>query len=172
LTQAAGRALINSMLVAFFESVKYVGHLLPISFLRVFLGYYYLQQALLKFKGDFLTRPRIADQIAEWLPASHAPNWYKLFMSSQIIPHWQTVAFIIVGLEFVIAISYIAGYVVRPVALLGVFLCFNMLFFSGPMSEDLYKTFLAIHFIMAWVGAGRCLGFDYYFFKRRRGIWW
>lgn len=160
------------MLVAFFESVKYVGHLLPISFLRVFLGYYYLQQALLKFKGDFLTRPRIADQIAEWLPASHAPNWYKIFISAQIIPHWQTVAFIIVGLEFTIAVSYIAGYVVRPVALLGVLLCFNMLFFSGPMNEDLYKTFLAIHFIMAWVGAGRCLGFDYYFFKRRRGIWW
>src|SRR5437868_10844520 len=123
---------MSPMLVAFFESVKYVGHLLPISFLRVFLGYYYLQQALLKFKGDFLTRPRIADQIAEWLPASHAPNWYKLFASSQIIPHWQTVAFILVGFEFAIAFSYILGYVVRPIALLGVLLCFNMLFFSGP----------------------------------------
>ena len=160
------------MFLAFFESVKYVGHLLPISFLRVFLGYYYLEQALWKFRGDYLTKPRIAEQIAEWLPASHAPNWYKVFMSAQMIPNWQALAFVITGLEFAIAISYIAGYVVRPVALLGMLLCFNMLFISGPAMEDLYKTFLAIHLIMAWVGAGRCLGFDYYFFKRRRGIWW
>jgi thiosulfate dehydrogenase [quinone] large subunit len=160
------------MFVAFFESVKYVGHLLPLSFLRVFLGYYYLEQALWKFRGDYLTKPRIAEQIAEWLPASHAPNWYKIFMSAQMIPNWQALAFVITGLEFAIAISYILGYVVRPVALLGMFLCFNMLFISGPATEDLYKTFLAIHLIMAWVGAGRCLGFDYYFFKRRRGMWW
>ncbi|MNJ92698.1 hypothetical protein D3C87_103720 [compost metagenome] len=160
------------MLVSFFESVKYVGHLLPISFLRIFLGYYYLEQALIKYRGDFLTRPRIADQIAEWLPASHAPNWYKVFVSAQVIPHWQTVAFIILGLEFAVAVSYIAGYVVRPVALLGVLLCLNMLFMSGPGFEDFYKTILAVHVMMAWVGAGRCLGFDYYFFKRRRGIWW
>lgn len=160
------------MLVAFFESVKYVGHLLPISFLRIFLGYYYLEQALQKLNGDFLTRPRIADQIAEWLPASHAPNWYKIFLSAQIIPHWQTVAFIILGFEFAIAVSYIAGYVVRPVALLGVILCLNLLFISGPGMEDFHKTVLAIHVLMAWVGAGRCLGFDYYFYKRRRGVWW
>jgi thiosulfate dehydrogenase [quinone] large subunit len=160
------------MFVSFFESVKYVGHLLPISFLRIFLGYYYLEQALLKYRGDFLTRPRIADQIAEWLPASHAPNWFKVFASSQMIPNWQTVAFIILGLEFAVAISYIIGYVVRPVALLGILLCLTMLFISGPAHEDLYKTFLAIHLILAWVGAGRCLGFDYYYFKRRRGIWW
>lgn len=160
------------MFIAFFESVKYVGHLLPISFLRIFLGYYYLEHAMLKYQGDFLTRPRIADQMAEWLPSSHAPDWFKLFASNQMIPHWQTVAFIVLGLEFAIAISYIVGYVVRPVAVVGVLLCMMMLFVSGPASEDLFKTFLAIHLILGWVGAGRCLGFDYYFFKRRRGLWW
>ena len=160
------------MFTAFFESVKYVGHLLPISFLRIFLGYYYLQQALLKFRGDFLTRPRIADQMAEWIPTSHAPHWFKVFASSEMIPNWQTVAFIICGLEFAIAISYILGYVVRPVALLGLLLCIVAMFISGPATEDFYKTILAIHLVLAWVGAGRCLGFDYYFFKRRRGFWW
>lgn len=136
------------------------------------MGSYYLEQALMKYNGDFLTRPRIADQIAEWLPASHAPNWYKIFVSAQVIPHWQTVAFVILGLEFAVAISYILGYVVRPMALIGVLLCLNMLFISGPGNEDFYKTILAVHVMMAWVGAGRCLGFDYYFFKRRRGVWW
>lgn len=160
------------MLIAFFESVKYVGHLLPISFLRIFLGYYYLEQALSRFRGDFLSRPIIADQMAEWIPASHAPFWFKAFASNQMVPHWQTVAFIIVGLEFAIAISYIVGYVVRPIAILAMLLCMIMLLVSGPVLEDMYKTFFAIHLMMAWVGAGRCLGLDYYFFKRRRGLWW
>lgn len=160
------------MLVAFFESVKYVGHLLPISFLRIFLGYYYLEQALLKYRGDYLTRPRLAEQIAEWLPSSNAPQWFKIFASSHMIPNWGTLAFIVLGIEFTIAISYIIGYVVRPVAMMAVFLCLVMLFISGPGTEDLYKTFLAIHFVLAWVGAGRCLGVDYYYYKRRRGLWW
>lgn len=160
------------MIISFLESVKYVGHLLPMSFLRIYLGYYYFQEALTKFQNEFLLRPRIADQIAEWLPSSHAPSWYKIFLSTSLIPHWQTMAFIIVGIEFMIGVSYIVGYVVRPVALLGVMLCLNLLFISGPQMENSYKTLLAVHFVMAWIGAGRCLGVDYYFFKRRRGIWW
>lgn len=160
------------MFVAFFESVKYVGHLLPISFLRVFLGYYYLEAALTQFRGDFLTRPRLAAQIAEALPTLQIPFWFRSFLETVVVPQWQVFAFIILGLQFAIAVSYILGYVVRPVALLGMALSFYMLLMSGPQFEDLHKTFIAIHFIMAWVGAGRCLGFDYYFFKRRRGIWW
>ncbi|MBL7669376.1 MAG: DoxX family membrane protein [Bdellovibrionaceae bacterium] len=160
------------MWVSFFESVKYTGHLFPISFLRIFLGALYFQQGLEKLNGDFLTRPRLAEQISNWLPASSAPAWYKYFIGNQIIPHWQTAAFIILGLELAIGISYILGYVVRPMALVAVLLCFNLIFFYGPASEELLKIFVAVHFVLAWVGAGRCLGFDYYFFKRRRGIWW
>jgi thiosulfate dehydrogenase [quinone] large subunit len=160
------------MWVSFFESVKYTGHLFPISFLRIFMGVLYIQQGLEKLNGDFLSRPRLAEQISNWLPGSSAPAWYKYFIGSQIIPHWQTAAFIILGLELAIGISYILGYVVRPMALVAVFLCFNLIFFYGPASEELLKNFVAVHFVLAWVGAGRCLGFDYYFFKRRRGIWW
>lgn len=160
------------MFVAFFESVKYVGHLLPIAFLRVFLGYFYLEQALLKYKGDFLFRPRLAAQAVESLPSLQAPEWYRSVIETVIIPNWQVFAYVFTGVEFCIAVSYILGYVVRPVALMGVLLSLNLLILSGPASEDLHKTFLAIHILMAWVGAGRCLGFDYYFFKRRRGMWW
>jgi thiosulfate dehydrogenase [quinone] large subunit len=160
------------MFVAFFESVKYVGHLLPISFLRVFLGYYYLEQALLKYRGDFLLRPKMAAQVAEVLPSLQLPDWYRQIVEFYWIPHWQVLAFAVTGIELAIAISYLVGYVVRPVALLGALLSLNLLALSGAQTEDLYKTFFAIHLMMAWVGAGRCLGFDYYFFKRRRGIWW
>ena len=160
------------MLVAFLESIKYSGHLVPISFLRIFLGYYYLQQALARLSSDFLLRPQIAELISEHLPSSHAPEWYKILVTSQMIPHWQGLAFMMIGFELALAVSYIAGYVVRPMALLACFYSLNLIFVSSPASEDLFKTFLAVHFILAWVGAGRCLGIDYYFYKRRRGIWW
>ena len=160
------------MFVSFFESVKYVGHLFPLAFLRVFLGYYYLEQALAQFRGDFLNRPQLAAQVAEALPHLVVPSWYRLFLESVVIPQWQIFAFIILGLQFAIAFSYLLGYVVRPMAIVAALLSLYFLILDGAQNEDLYRTFLAIHLMMAWVGAGRCLGFDYYFFKRRRGFWW
>lgn len=160
------------MFVAFLESIKYTGHLLPVVFLRVFLGYYYLLQAMAKFNGDFLTRPRVAEAISEFLPASTAPNWYKFLVTTWFIPHWQSLAFIITGLEFAIAISYLAGYVVRPVALIAALYCLQVHYMSSPGVDQLQITFVGIHLTLAWIGAGRCVGVDYYFYKRRRGIWW
>lgn len=160
------------MLVAFFESVKYVGHLLPISFLRVFLGYYYLQQALLKFHGDYLSRPILAAQVGDVLPAFHGPAWYKFILETYFVGHWEIVAFTLTALEFGIAISYLIGFVTRPMALVAALLSMNMILLAGPEMHTMYKTFVAIHVALAWIGAGRCLGVDYYFYKRRRGIWW
>lgn len=160
------------MFVAFFESVKYVGHLIPLAFLRVFLGYLYLDFALSHFRSDFLSRPRLASDLTESLATLQGPLWYKDFIETQVIPQWQVAAFILVGLEFAIALSYLAGYVVRPMALVATLLAFNQLALSMPGQETFFRTLVAVHFVLAWVGAGRCLGFDYYFFKRRRGLWW
>ncbi len=160
------------MLYAFLESVKYVGHLIPISFLRIFLGYSYLEMALQKIQGDFLYKPIIAEMIGEWLPNSRAPHWYKVLFGTYLLPHWQGLAFALVGIELAIGISYLLGYVVRPMALLAVILSFNQLYLASPDSESYFKLILSVHFILAWLGAGRCLGFDYYFYKRQRGIWW
>ncbi|MCX7979215.1 MAG: DoxX family membrane protein [Bdellovibrionaceae bacterium] len=160
------------MLIAFLESIRYVGHILPVVFLRVFLGYYYLIEAWSRFVGDFMLRPRIAEQISELLPASTAPDWYKLFVVTQMVPRWQTLAFVIVALEFAIGISYLVGFVVRPMALLAALLAFNMHYISPAGVDQLMITFVGIHLTLAWIGAGRCVGIDYYYYKRRRGIWW
>lgn len=126
----------------------------------------------MKFNGDFLVRPRIAEMISHNLPTSHAPEWLKWVLSTYMVGHWQGLAFTVLGLELAIAISYILGYVVRPVALLAAVLTLFMLYLSGPHLQDFLKILLATHIALAWVGAGRCLGLDYYFFKRVRGFWW
>jgi thiosulfate dehydrogenase [quinone] large subunit len=160
------------MFASFFESVKYVGHLLPISFLRVFLGYYYLELSMTAYRGDFLWRPRLAAVVSEALPTLSVPDWYRLFLETMVIPHWQIFSFLILGFQFALAVSYLLGYVVRPMALIGIAVSLFYLVLSSHPTDDLYRTLIAIHFMMAWVGAGRCLGLDYYFFKRRRGMWW
>jgi len=160
------------MFLSFVESIKYVGHLLPISFLRIFLGLVYLQEMLKQYRGDFLLRPRLADLIVEHLPTSQAPLWFKFVLNSQFIPHWQTYSILIWGLHLMVGVSYLLGYLVRPTALLATLLSFVMMSISGPHQEEYFKTLIAIHLILAWVGAGRCLGVDYYFYKRRRGVWW
>lgn len=160
------------MLFSFFESVKYVGLMFPVALLRVFLGYFYLQQALAKFHSDYLVRPRLASTMAENLSVIQIPVWYKNFIEDILIPHWQTVAFVFTGLEFAIAISYLIGYVVRPMGLLAALFTAHLLLTAGAPQADFFRLLLACHLTMSWLGAGRCLGLDYYFYKRVRGLWW
>jgi thiosulfate dehydrogenase (quinone) large subunit len=163
----------RKMLVAFVESIKYVGHLLPVAFLRVFLGYYYLNQGLINVRGDFLTHAYLAEDIRNYLPRSPAPEWYKFALDTVVIPNWQFFAVAIVVAQFAIGISYILGYMVRPFSLIGIFLGLGLMLAVGPHQSELQTTFmLVLHFTLGWLGAGRCLGVDYYFYKRRRGLWW
>lgn len=161
------------MVVAFVESIKYVGHLLPVAFLRVFIGYFYFNQALLGAYGRFLTQPILAEDVRNFLPQNAAPVWYKVFLETVVVPNWQIFAYAVVVMQMVIGVSYIIGYLVRPMSLLGIFLALNLTLALGGQPTQLQTTFLLVlHFTLGWMGAGRCLGLDYFFYKRRRGIWW
>jgi thiosulfate dehydrogenase (quinone) large subunit len=165
------------MLVAFVESIKYVGHILPVTFLRVFLGYYYFTEALLRARGDFLSQAYLAEDIRAHLPRSTAPEWFKAALESIVIPNWQIFAVVITVIYFAVGISYLVGYMVRPFSMIAVLLGVAMIaaLGTGPSTSALEAQstlLIVVHFILGWLGAGRCLGVDYYFYKRRRGIWW
>lgn len=163
----------REMVVAFVESVKYVGHLFPIAFLRVFLGYYYVNQALLAVRTGFLSRAYLAEDIRAYLPRSTSPDWYRAMLENMVIPNWQPFAYALVGAQILIGVSYLVGYLVRPFALVGLFLTINfMLAFGQQPSEAQMPFLLMLHLTLGWLGAGRCFGIDYFFYKRRRGIWW
>ena len=163
------------MIVAFVESVKYVGHLFPVAFLRIFLGYYYVNQALLAAQTGFLARPYLAEDIRAYLPRSTAPDWYRNMLTTIVVPdpYWQWFAYALVGGQILIGVSYILGYLVRPFAIVGIFITVNsMLAFGQLPSEAQLPFLLMLHLTLGWLGAGRCFGVDYFFYKRRRGIWW
>lgn len=160
------------MLQAYFESLKYVGHLLPVSFLRIFLGYFYVQQAIKDWNVHVMGNSVVSDLLVEALSKTQMPFWYRFFLTEHLMSHWSFYAFILVGVQVIIGISYLIGYVVRPSSLIGLLLCLNYLAISNAQQEFFFKLMIASHILLAWVGAGRCLGLDYYFYKRYRGIWW
>ena len=161
------------MLVAFVESIKYVGHMLPVAFLRIFVGYFYFNQALLNLHNDFLTHAYLAEDIRGYLPRSPAPDWYRSMLETVVISNWQIFAYTVTICYLLIGIAYIMGYMVRSFSLLAIFLSLNLILAVGPHQGELNTTMIMIvHLTLGWLGAGRCLGVDYYFFKRRRGIWW
>jgi thiosulfate dehydrogenase (quinone) large subunit len=165
------------MLVAFVESFKYVGHILPVAFLRIFLGYYYFTQGMLRARSEFISQAYLAEEIRAYLPHTLAPDWFKSALEMIVIPNWQIFAVAITVLFFTIGVSYLIGYMVRPfsivAALLGIAMIYALGNGPGVSALDVQSALLVVvHLVLGWLGAGRCLGVDYYFYKRRRGIWW
>jgi thiosulfate dehydrogenase (quinone) large subunit len=160
------------MLVAFFESIKHIGHLFPVVILRIFMGVHFLKIAVVNLKGPFLNQPLLAEMIRDFSPSSGAPFWYKDLLDGIVLPQWQLVAYTIVYLQFVIGLSFLFGFFVRPVSLLGFLLAWNYVYWSPAELQDFYRLQMACFIVLFTIGAGRCLGIDSYFYKRNRGIWW
>lgn len=160
------------MLVTFFESIKHVGHLFPIVILRIFIGVHFLSVAFHHIKGSFLSQPLLAELIRDSSPTSVAPLWYKEFLDAIVLPQWQLAAYTIVYLQFVIGFSFLFGFFVRPVSILGFLLAWNFYLWSAVELQDFYRLQMACFTVLFLIGAGRCLGIDSYFYKRNRGMWW
>ncbi|MFK8139484.1 MAG: DoxX family membrane protein [Bdellovibrionales bacterium] len=160
------------MVVSFLESFKYIGHFYPIAFLRVYLGFFYLEQALSKWNGDFIREPILTEMIGQWMESSSAPLWYQSLANSYFSEYWQSLSYTFTVLEFLVGISFILGYLVRPLGIVAAILALNFLWFSNPDQGLLYKTLIATNISLAWIGAGRCFGIDYYFYKKVRGWMW
>ena len=160
------------MILAFLESIKYVGHLVPVAFLRIFVGTLYLQSAIQKFNTDFIIKSKVVQEIQDQWPQLQVAPWYQSLVETALTNHWQIVGFGWMSLEFAIGISYLLGYVVRPIALLASFLCLQFLILQIAPGDAWYRLLLVVHLTFAWLGAGRCLGLDSYFYKRQRGWWW
>lgn len=128
---------------------------------------------MIHLRGDFLSFAYLNEEIRSHLPTSSAPVWYQSFLESIVLPNWQLFAFLLTISYLAIGMSYIMGYLVRPLSLVGLIICLNLILAVGQQDIGLQPVFLAVmHITLGWAGAGRCLGVDYYFYKRRRGLWW
>lgn len=160
------------MIVSFLESFKYIGHLYPVAFLRVYLGFFYIEQARFHHQGDFSTSPMLGEMIRQWVPSSGAPSWYQDFLIHIVAEQWQAFSNLISITELIIGIALVIGYLVRPITLVAALVALQFLWISNPDQSILYKTLIAVNLCLCWLGAGRCFGIDYYFYKKMRGWLW
>jgi thiosulfate dehydrogenase [quinone] large subunit len=160
------------MILAYLESFKYVGHLWPISLLRFVIGWQYLRMALNHVNSSYLQHPYLSEQLRLKLESIGVLNGYLHFWEVQIQENWLVVSYLIVITEFLVAASYFLGYLVRPVALWAAFLSLHLFWMVEAQGDSTQLLAFFIHVTFFLIGAGRCLGFDYYFYKSRRGLLW
>lgn len=160
------------VILGFLESIKYIGHIWPISFLRWFVCVQYFGMGMTHLRSGLLDHPYLSEQLRIKIETFGPLNTYLSLWISFVQDHWLVVSYAIVCTEFVIAVSYLLGYLVRPVALWAAFLSIH-LFLLVEAANDYSQFYLAaIHITFCLLGAGRCLGLDYYFYKSRRGLLW
>ena len=160
------------MLISFFESFKYAGHLWPIAILRVYIGCFFLRAGIDKIHNGFLDSPALTEILNKWIQAGAAHPNYVSFLKNFVLPHWQVFSHLVVFGEVFVGLSFIVGFMVRPAALVAIFLNLNFMMAAGLEAQVINGILVCVNLTLLLISAGRCIGFDYYFYKRVRGIWW
>lgn len=163
------REMLHTMLASFLESIKYVGHMWPLAIVRIILGYQYISLVVARLQSGYLEHAYISERLK--LTATETSFYFDVF-KNLVQSHWLIMTYILIGFEFCIGVSYILGFGVRVVSLIGMLLSLHIYFyFDFTISPGQIYCFY-IHLLFCLLGAGRCLGVDYYFFKSRRGLLW
>lgn len=158
--------------LSFLESIKYVGHLWPLSLLRWVMAWQYFRMAQTHLQSSFLQHPFLSEQLRLKMESLGVLNSYFHFWETQIQTNWWAVSLIIVVSEIVISVSYFLGYLVRPVSLWAAFLSLHLYWLVEAPNDFTQLFAFFIHLTFCLMGAGRCLGIDYHFYKSRRGLLW
>lgn len=60
----------------------------------------------------------------------------------------------------------------ESLAIIAALFSWHFVYTTSPAEVTMHQVFIAVNLTLCWLGGGRCLGIDYFFFKRNRGIWW
>ncbi|MBE8162746.1 MAG: DoxX family membrane protein [Bdellovibrionaceae bacterium] len=160
------------MFYSFLESIKFTAHIFPLAIFRIGIGFYFLNQSMDKLNTNYLVTPRLARDLSELLSSSQASVNFKYFISEAVIPSWQFFAYLLFFLQLFIGFSFISGFLVRISSILGVVLCTFYLLIEVSSITPFFQILLLSFISMGFIGAGRCLGMDYFFYKRYNGWLW
>src|ERR1700677_1542639 len=106
------------MIISFFESFKYAGHLWPIALLRMYVGVFFLHSGLQKVDQNYLKSPVLSSTIQDWMDKGAIQYaGYARFLQTWVITHWQMASYFLVTTEVAIGLCFILGFMVRPAAL-------------------------------------------------------
>lgn len=158
------------MFLAYLESVKYVGHLWPLALVRIVIGYHSLSLAVQRWQAGYLENAYISEKLN--LSEAMVSGFYFDLVKSVVQSQWLAATYMLIFAESLIGISYILGFGVRVTSLLGLVVASHLYLFFEFASSPGQVYLIYIHLLFCLLGAGRCLGLDYYFYKSRRGLLW
>lgn len=129
--------------------------------LRVLMGLVFWLTAI-ENAGKGLYGPAFRDFVAGWATGNPI-GWYRAFLDTAVLPYWQIVAAVQSVAEPAIGMALILGLFTPLAALGGAFFFVNLLLASwGREWPWTYVNMIAILFVVAASGSGRCLGLDYF----------
>ena len=163
---------MGGMIVAYLESIKYVGHLWPVALIRILLGYKYISMVVYRLQSGYLEHAYISERLNLSEEQVVAPSLYFDIFKNLVQSQWLGMTYLLVTFEILIGVSFILGFGVRIATLLGMVLSIHIYMFFDFQSSPGQIYLFYIHLLFCLLGAGRCLGIDYYFYKSRRGLLW
>jgi len=134
-----------------------------IALLRIYIGYYLLQQGIRKFQRDFPKGDWIGRQIGDIATLDLYP-WYKSFLQNYVMPHSELFGNLVMAGEIAVGACLLLGFLTRFSACVGLFMLVN--YYLGPgmarggaqMAQQ--QTFIVALAIIALSNPGRTLGLD------------
>jgi thiosulfate dehydrogenase [quinone] large subunit len=144
----------------------YLWYILP---LRLWIGFYLLQQGLRKYQRDFPHSDWVARQIGNLAEVDLYP-WYKSFLENVVIPNKEIFGYLVMTGEILVGLCILLGLLTRFSAVVGLFMMIN--YFFGPgmarggavMAQQ--QTFMVCFLVILLSNPGRTLGLDGLLFRR------
>jgi thiosulfate dehydrogenase [quinone] large subunit len=149
-----------------FKEKTYLWYLLP---LRLWIGFYLLQQGLRKYQRDFPHSDWVARQIGNLAEVDLYP-WYKSFLQNVVIPNKEIFGYLVMTGEILVGLCILLGLLTRFSAVVGLFMMIN--YFFGPgmarggATLGQQQTFIASLIVILLANPGRVLGFDGWLFRK------
>lgn len=154
------------------ESFRYTNHLWPILVLRLYVGWSFLSQAMMRQSSDYTKNPQLSALIDEHLFANAPPEWLGNLFINYVQPNWKFFSLLQLDFEWTVGLLFLIGFLNRPLGLLTMIYLVITSYIVSPVAHEasLHLSWMLLCLVV--FGSGRVAGIDYYFYKRQRGLLW
>jgi thiosulfate dehydrogenase [quinone] large subunit len=148
----------------------YLWYIVP---LRLYVGYYLLNQGIRKYQLDFPHGDWIGSQIGDLDKVDLYP-WYKAFLTGYVVPHRELFGYLVTAGEILVGVCLLLGLFTRFSAIVGLLMMVN--YYLGPgmarggVSMAQQQIFIVSLAIILLANPGRTLGLDGFIFRGGRGL--
>ncbi len=138
--------------------------------LRLWIGYYFLQQGIRKFLGDFPHGNWTTRQIGE-LDKINIYPWYKAFLANAVFPFHELFGYLVMSGEILVGLCLLLGLLTRFSSLVGLFLVLNYYLAIGMARGGAtlaqQQTFSVCLIVLFLSNSGKTLGLDAWLLRKR-----